>query len=120
MTAFAREAMTFAEFIEQEMTRLHIKSNRKFAERAGVSPQMINDIRNGIPRELDVISLSRIAIFTSTPFMSVLRLAFPEVVQSDLDIEDVRYAEKMSKLPPDKKEFARRFIDSVYAEGGDQ
>lgn len=112
--------MTFAEFIKQEMDRLKIKSNRKFAEKAGVSPQMINDIRNSAPRELDVISLSRIAEFTGTPLMEVLKLAFPEVVLADLDIEDVRYAEKMGKLPPEDKKLVRGYIDKAYAESGDK
>lgn len=112
--------MTFSEFIQQEMTRLHIKSNRKFAEQAGISPQMVNDIINETPRELDVISLSRIAEFTGTPLFLVLKLAFPEVVATELDAELLRYAQMLSKLPADQQQVTFTVIDGFYAKSRDK
>lgn len=120
MNVLARGVMTLGEWVQQEMARRNIKSNRKFAESAGVSPQMINDVVNETPRELDITSLVKLSNYTNTSLMSLIRLAFPEAVKVDLDIEYLLDAEMMSKLPPEKKAIARGYIASAYAEGDDQ
>jgi transcriptional regulator with XRE-family HTH domain len=112
--------MSIGEWIEKEKERLHLKSNRAFAEKAGVSPQLINDLVNATGREPDIGSLAKISAFTGTSLIALLKLVFPEVVRVDVDVDEMIYAEMLSKLPPDEKRIARSYIDSAYRESGNQ
>lgn len=120
MLTLNRIEMTLGEFIQQEMARRKIRSNREFARKAGVSPQLINDLVNRADRELDIGSLIKLSDFTGASIMTLFKLAFPEVVNVDIDIEYLLDAEKIRKLPPEKRAIARGYINTAYAESKDE
>lgn len=112
--------MTIGQFIRDEMKRRDIASGREFGKLSGVPATIINELRNDKPRELELGTLAKLSDFTGVSLMTLLALTYPDAVTIDIDVETRLDAERISKLPPNKKAIARDFIAGAYTKGSDE
>lgn len=108
--------MTREEFIAAQKARKKIKSNRKFAEAAGVSPGVIDDWENGIKRNTDVPTLQKLADFSGLSIVTLFNIAYPDAPLLDLNVEDRVYLEMMRELPPEVSEVVKGYITNLYTQ----
>jgi transcriptional regulator with XRE-family HTH domain len=97
------------EFIDGEIKRLNL-SRLGFAELAGVSHTAINNLLSDNPPEPSVEFLWKIAKATDTDVISVLRLAYPDIIKNSLSAKARILAEKIDKSTPETQQMIFRLL----------
>jgi hypothetical protein len=120
MSVLFMAEMTIQQFIKDEMERKHITSAREFGRKSDIHPKIINAMRNGTPRAIEIDTLRKLSDFTGTSLMTLIGMVYPEAAQLDIDVDTRLTAERIRKLPPNKQDIARGYITDAYTEGDDE
>lgn len=116
----------FPEYLKRAISRAGFDTPTDFAREAGISSSVVSRWLNGQVRP-DVPLLERVAPFLGTKVSTLVRLAYPEINDDGLPIEestkldplaaelDRRLGER-SKLTEEEKDTLRRLVNSVLTQ----
>lgn len=112
--------MTFAEFLQQEMRRRDL-SVRQFAEVIGIDHSTLSKLmRFEKPPTPSTETLIAVSKATGVSLTTLIALAFPDLKNIEVTANVLMLAERIERLPPDKRDLIDSLIMGMLLKEGSE